>query len=329
MILTKTVKFKLNQFNSHHFKRLGYEVEGKDEIDVKIEDVGKASSVKVLVKCDFCEKEKCITYIKYRKNISRHNLYACSNKCAVEKGEKTCIEKYGTKYALQNEKIKENLRNYFLDKFGHENPSQNESVKQKRKLTCIEKYGVESNLILPEVHKKAIELSLNKESTYKKKETLLKRFGVDNPMKSKEVYEKFKKTNLKKYGREFPAQNTEIFLKTQKSGLKIKYFEGILYQGTYELDLLILLKSLNLIDKVQRGSEIEYSINESKHVYYPDFFLPLYNLIIEVKSCYYYNLNLEKNLAKERACRELGYNFLFVLDKDYDCLLNILKNKAD
>ena len=118
MILTKTINFKLNQFNSHHFKRIGYDIEGKESIDVRIEDIGKSSKVKVRVKCDVCGFEKDLNYKKYNKNIKSHNIYACSNKCAVIKGEKTCLEKYGTKYALQNDEIKNELKQYFVEKFG-------------------------------------------------------------------------------------------------------------------------------------------------------------------------------------------------------------------
>ena len=164
MIVTKTVNFDLNQFNSNHFRRLGYDVEGKSVISIDIKDLGFNSSLKVEVECDVCQRQKFISYRKYNKNIKKYNIYTCSNKCAMVKNEKTCLEKFGVKYPLQSSEIMENLKGYFFDKFGVDNPSKLDSNKLKREKTMIEKFGVKTNLILPETHKKAVMLSYSEES---------------------------------------------------------------------------------------------------------------------------------------------------------------------
>ena len=79
MILTKTINFILNQFNSHHFRRLGYDVDGKESIDVKIEDIGKGTMVRIEVQCDVCDGHKTIGYRKYWKNFNKYGIYSCSN----------------------------------------------------------------------------------------------------------------------------------------------------------------------------------------------------------------------------------------------------------
>jgi hypothetical protein len=327
MILTKTINYKLNQFNSHHFKRIGYDVEGKDSIDVKIEDIGKRSRVKVEAQCDICGNIKTLNYNKYLKNISKYNFYSCSNKCSVSKGELTCLQKFGSKYPLQNEQIKKELKDYFLEKFGVENPSQSDSIKKKREKTMIEKFGVKTNIILPEIHAKAIQISRSIESDNKRKETNLEKYGFDNPMKSKEIYQKFKKTNLEKYGCEYPAQNIDVFNRTQLTGLKLKTYEGIFYQGSYELDLLKKLQELELINEVMRSKPIKYKINDSERVYFPDFYIKKYNLLLEVKSDYYFELHYEKNIAKQNTCINQGFNFLFIINKDYTEFELFLKQK--
>jgi hypothetical protein len=136
-------------------------------------------------------------------------------------------------------------------------------------------------------------------------------------MKSDIVYRKFKKTNLSKYGCEFPAQNSEIFLKTQKSGLKIKEYKGINYQGTYELDFLKKLEGLNLLDKLDKIEPVEYIFENSKHFYFPDFFIPTCNLIIEIKSIYTFQKHYLKNIEKKKSCESKSYSFLFIIEKDY------------
>ncbi|MGI0076360.1 MAG: DUF7487 domain-containing protein [Nitrosopumilaceae archaeon] len=52
------------------------------------------------------------------------------------------------------------------------------------------------------------------------KQTMLGRYGVNNPSKSKEIQKKKKQTNLKKYGTEYPTQNKEIQKKKKQTNLK-------------------------------------------------------------------------------------------------------------
>ena len=46
-----------------------------------------------------------------------------------------------------------------------------------------------------------------------------------------------------------------------------------------------------------------------KHRYYPDFYIPEENLIIEVKSQWTLDLHKDKNQAKFQAVKEAGFNF--------------------
>jgi hypothetical protein len=57
--------------------------------------------------------------------------------------------------------------------------------------------------------------------------------------------------------------------------------------------------------------EIWFNHNKKVHRYFCDFFIESKNLIIEVKSTYIYNLELELNLAKQKACLDAGYDFEF------------------
>jgi hypothetical protein len=42
------------------------------------------------------------------------------------------------------------------------------------------------------------------------------------------------------------------------------------------------------------------------------------NLIIEIKSSYWFNKHYNKNIEKQKICKENGYNFIFIIDKKYD-----------
>jgi hypothetical protein len=80
-------------------------------------------------------------------------------------------------------------------------------VHEKRKQTCLKKYGVEN--ITESIHFKE-----------KRKQTYLKKYGVENPMQSNKIKEKAKKTNLKLFGVENVSQSSLIKEKKKFTCLK-------------------------------------------------------------------------------------------------------------
>ena len=162
----------------------------------------------------------------------------------------------------------------------------------------LEKYGVENSSQCPKIKNKKIRTNIEK-------------YGVEYGFQNEEVKEKIKKTNLEKYGVENPQQNINIFNKQQKSAFQMKKFENLTYQSSYELDFIN--KYYNKINIVN-GMTIRY--NENK-VYFPDFYIPELNLIIEIKSDYTFNSDKEINIEKQKACLEQGYNFIFIINKNY------------
>jgi len=196
----------------------------------------------------------------------------------------------------------------------------------KIKKTKLEKYGDEKY----NNHDKAVKTCLDKyggKSGYSEfiskitKEKVMDKFKTDNVFRLDYIKDKLKKTMYSRYGVEHALQLEEFFIKSQKSGFKIKEYNGINYQGKYELDFLIFCSTQNI--KVKRAKPIKMSNNK---IYYPDFFLPNYNLICEIKSSYYYEKELNKNLLKKEETIKNGFNYLFIINKDYSTLLNYLKD---
>ena len=327
MLLTEYVEISITNRNRNYYKNIGYTIDGS-RLLVHINDLNKNSKERVDVICDVCFKEKNITYFDYLKSISNGGYYTCDSKCAKNKVQCTNIEKYGVSYALKSTDKIDELKEYFLSKFGVNNPSKNQKVKEKRRNTMYSKYGFDTNIVIPETHQKAIEMAKNPSAKLKRIETNKNKFGYDNPMKSKEIYDKFKNTNIEKYGVEFPAQNWEIFTKTQKTQLKIMVYKGIPYQGSYELDFLEKCESINILDKIKKIKSIKYKLGEKTKYYHPDFYIEDINLIIEIKSNYYYNLYLDNNICKQKSCIEQGYDFLFIIDKDYTDFLHKIKKEV-
>jgi hypothetical protein len=56
------------------------------------------------------------------------------------------------------------------------------------------------------------------------------------------------------------------------------------------------------------------------HKYYPDFYIKNENKIIEVKSEYTYNSDLEINLLKKQSFidNDINFEFVIVCKKDYE-----------
>jgi hypothetical protein len=179
---------------------------------------------------------------------------------------------------------------------------------EKRKNTCMKKYGVEFVAKLDSSKEKAKE-------TMKKNGTIL--FMCDP---------KFKNKMIELYGVDNPSKSIEIH-KKQHSGFIIKHHKkGLYYRGTYELHFIEYCLKHNIDIKNFEGN-IEYDFNGSIHKYFPDFYFKDYNLVVEIKSCWTYECELEQNKCKKNGSLEKGYNFMFIIDKKYSDFEYIMNKK--
>lgn len=355
MIISKEVEDIISIHNINYYNSNGYDVKLKEILVIDLCLISPKSNPIIEAKCDKCNSLVKIKHKSYLKNKSNY-YFSCSSKCSSDKSKKTSLKRYGVEVPSQLERIKNNMKATCLERYGVEWSFQSEEMKSKYKKTCLERYGVEyvsqtdcfkekvkktNKLKYGSEHffnsdffqhkykkimlqKYGVDSPLKSESIRKKwKNTMLQRYGVDNPLKSEKIYEKYKNTIIKKYGVEYLMQNKEIFNKQQKSAFaRHKYKESNLhYQGTYELDFLE--KCSNMLE-IENGPTIKYDYDSKKRIYYPDFYLPKYNLIVEIKSSWTYNMHLDINLKKEKECIKKGFNFIFVIDKNYDNLNKII-----
>lgn len=75
---------------------------------------------------------------------------------------------------------------------------------------------------------------------------------------------------------------------------------------------------------ISRCKSIKYFYDNKNRIYFPDFYYEPLNLIIEIKSTYTYNLHLERNIEKEKYCKLLNYNYIVIINKNYDEFEKIL-----
>ena len=202
-------------------------------------------------------------------------------------------------YSCSSKCSTEKKRKTFIDNYGVDNPNRSEEIRNKTKKTCLEKYGYDNPNKSEEIRNKT-------------KKTCLEKYNNETYLNSKV----FKSNMLESYGVENPMMSTEVNNQRIKSSFSINDYYSIKYQGKYELDFLIFCKKNNIfVEKPNFSISYEYLLDEKK--YFPDFYISNLNLIIEIKSKYYFNLHKEKNIKKIESVKENGYNFILILDKNY------------
>ena len=202
-----------------------------------------------------------------------------------------------------------------IKNYGVDVPIKSEILKNKISETNIERYGFDNPWKNKEIRKKI-------------KNTNLERYGCENPFQNKDIRKKIIETNLERYGFGHHFQNFDMYNKLLKSSFKIKKYEdtNLYYQGTYEKDFLDLCNRLDILKNIERGCSVEYVMKEKKLIYFPDFYIKEKNLLIEIKSLYWYDKYKEKNIIKEKTCKELGFEYFLIVNKNYDNFIEYLKN---
>lgn len=238
-------------------------------------------------------KYGCGNYAKWynrkrKQFICSFNYTDCPN-YSNWKGE-MFFRKTGKFNPFQLDSVKKKLKETMTNKYGDTHPLKCNSIKDRIKKTCLERYGVENPFERTDIIIASMQA----------------KYGVDNPMHHAPSFDKCQTSGyrLKKYV--LPSGKI-IWLQ----GNEPKYLNMIFSEGFNEDDIEYNKKKYPTIFYID-------PIKNRKRRYYPDFFIPTKNLIIEVKSKWTYYGNekngyLSTNKAKQEACISLGYEFRFVI----------------
>lgn len=245
--------------------------------------------------------------------VCNHNTF-CSE-CKKIRTEKTSLIRYGSKCSLGNKEVREKGKETMMKIYGVKHATQSKEIREKKDETCLDRYG----------HKCALQ---NKEVQMKRKETCQEKYGTPHPLLNTEVRKKADETNIKRFGFANVMQNREMFKKQQEiaftfkdytlpSGRVIKYqgYEHFCYEELLFKEHICEEDIVTLYNNLENYPFILYEYEGTERVYYPDIYIESQNKIIEVKSTYTYEKDLEVNQAKARACKEMGYNFEFRIYK--------------
>jgi hypothetical protein len=189
------------------------------------------------------------------------------------------------------------LVKFFCEKCGKPYASVICNIKQSKRLYCKECSTKENNL------KKYGDP--NYRNLKQIKQTMIKKYGVDNCLKIPEIKEKIKKTNIEKYGKEWQVQTKNFEQKSKQTCLKhfgVEYsfqsenniskslktrqerygdisfnrkylYQNIWFDSSWELAYYIWLTDVKAKFEFHPNPiEEKYFDNDGKpHTYYPDF----------------------------------------------------------
>lgn len=119
MLVTKNVRIKLNPKTINWYWDLGYCGTTNQEIIVDITHLKPTSHYVVECLCDVCGRRKNLPYKSYILFLKKENKYFC-HKCSMIKKKKTCLERYGVEYSLQDKNVREKIKKTCIEKYGSE-----------------------------------------------------------------------------------------------------------------------------------------------------------------------------------------------------------------
>ena len=265
----------------------------------------------------------------------------CSVKCAalecVPKREATSKARYGVCNPSQAEAVKRKRVKTFIKRFGVDNPRKAKSVKRKIKVAVRERYGVDNASQSDEVKAKKRATSKqrfghehwtkcpehfaqygtpwDKERMAKARATCLKLYGVDNPWKLESVQEQIRLKHFEKYG----ANPGAVYNGYARRVVVDRFGVRHIVQGYEDYAVKYFSKQKNvtrIVTKVRQLPRFRYTGTDKKlHNYHPDLKVVTNSTthIIEVKSEWTLNMDLDKNIRKfrvaSRSCLRKGFNF--------------------
>lgn len=231
-------------------------------------------------------------------------------------------KKYASKSPEEKESIKVKRGHTNMSRYGVTNVSSSDDVKSKRTQTFLYRFGVVNPSYNPEILNKIIDkvpLVLEKRKT-----TNIKKYGSESYSSTDEFKERRKETWLAKYGVDNPAKDPDIkdkIMAGQDHRRTNKFItlngDKVRVQGNEDKVIKDLIKSGIKEDEIicdrKRIPKIPYNIDGKNRIYYPDIYLPRFNLLIEVKSIYTWQKYKSVNLAKIDAAKKAGYQIRVVV----------------
>lgn len=254
---------------------------------------------------------------------------------------KGCSVSHGTIIAMQG------ARERWLDETGVDNPMKLDSVKETLRDSVLQKYGVDNPLKDTKVKAKV-------------RKTMKKRYGVSHVSELPDILERRKQGSIKKHGVEHPMQISEIKDKMMNNRdanpdnykssyayklIKDRFGKTHRVQGyeTRAIEFFSRKKGMtrNVTEIISGSANVPRyrykSVHGTTHNYYPDLLVKSKSgeYVVEVKSDYTLNNNLDNNLRKFataiRSCKRVNRTFVLLVyyQNDVDPTVLVNPTKSD
>lgn len=245
----------------------------------------------------------------------KHNGYQrfCSKECKYsEKGKmlwqddisSKMMERYGVKYTLESDILKEKVHKVVRERYGVDNVFQADEIRKKVDQTKLERYGDVVATRNEEVKDKIRRTNeeryynvpeRNEERQAKSRQTMLERYGVEHAMLADAFREKARRSNKERYGDECFVR-TERYKTSLDQTIQTKYgsWEALCVER-YEKSRKSLMR--NKVDGMtpierqtmqylsEKYSSVMYdSIVDDRYPYHVDFYIKDIDLFLEINA---------------------------------------------
>lgn len=182
-------------------------------------------------------------------------------------------------------------------------------LEKQKKCGCVTQKIMENYLLINNLEKKypdmldkriIIHCFLNEIATFPKCEV------CDKPTLSRKTNSGFRKTCSELCRRKKEQSYKSYFIEHDGELIRVQGYERFVIPKFLEK-----YKRNELKIGFEENAPINYFYQEKFRDYYPDLYIESENRIIEVKSDYSFFLEYEKNIAKKKACLDLGLKFEF------------------
>lgn len=247
---------------------------------------------------------------------------------SLAKREATCMESVGAKTPFHSPAVRANIREIFLENHKSPSPFGNPKVRAKSKQTLWDNHKVEHNMQIPEVVEKAKKSQVA---------TNMERYDVPYPIILPSTHGNGTLTDEEAKERYFIKQSlnadTPEEAENARRWLMENYSGNALYDALVELGLHDRKKKNTPITEIVMMNILDDLGLNYEHDYYPDFlrhddtkfrreldfFLPDFNLAIEVNGDYLHrheHMGLERHEFKYRRCIENNITLISVTEYD-------------
>lgn len=257
-----------------------------DEVYEEVKPVTRCfvviNNIKEVPTCGYCGCYAPIGPNRYKTDHYYKNGFRafCSRKCnakgSIEKREKTCIKRYGSKHHMGSSEVRKKISDTNNTRYGASVYIASKEFQEKYKKEYEEKTGYSHHLANPDIIAKRENTNIENHgyknsfqfSRDKIVQSMIKNHGVESPLQNDEIKAKVFETNRERYKYHSPMMNQEVQQKSKDTCMRIykhKYASRAHYSEKANEYLYDRDKLQSLYDEVGNSHQIAKELGIGSH----------------------------------------------------------------